>query len=88
MTLDEMVEDLRADAEDIASDLEGIPPEETVTGQAAQTLEEFGAALAQIRDGAAEAAEIARATLALERALKPIGGAEDTIRGLLKPRHG
>ncbi|BAU93382.1 TMP repeat-containing protein [Methylorubrum populi] len=87
MTLDEMVEDLRADAEDIASDLEGIPPEETVTGQAAQTLEEFGAALAQIRDGAAEAVEIARAALALEKPLKPIGGAEDTIRGLLKPRH-
>lgn len=88
MTLDEMVEDLRADAEDIASDLEGIPPEETVTGQAAQTLEEFGAALAQIRDGAAEPAEIAGAALALAEPLKPIGGAEETIQGLLKPRHG
>lgn len=88
MTLDEMVEDLRADAEDVASELEGIPPEETVTGQAAQALEEFGAALAQIRDGSEKPVEIARVALALVEPLRPIGGAEDAIRELLNPRRG
>lgn len=81
-----MVEDMRDDAEDLATDLESIPPEETAPGQAAQTLEEFGEALARIRDGAPDPQEVARLALALTKPLKPIGDADDTIHKLLKPR--
>ncbi|WP_246695857.1 hypothetical protein [Methylorubrum populi] len=86
MTLDEMVEELRDEAEELARDLEGIPAAETVPGQAAQALEEFGAALARIRDGAADPQDIARAALDLSEPLKPTGTIDDTIRRLLKPR--
>lgn len=81
-----MVEDMRDDAEDLATDLESIPPEETAPGQAAQTLEEFGEALARIRDGAPDPQEVARLALALTKPLKPIGDAADTVRKFLKPR--
>ena len=81
-----MVEDMRDDAEDLAVELDGILPEETAPGQAAQTLEEFGEALARIRDGAADPQEVARFALALSNPLKPIGDADDTVRRLLKPR--
>lgn len=81
-----MVEDMRDDAEDLASDLDGIPAEETASGQAAQTLEEFGDALARIRDGVPDPQEVARLALALSNPLKPIGDADDTVRRLLKPR--
>ena len=81
-----MVEDMRDDAEDLAGELDGILPEETAPGQAAQTLEEFGEALARIRDGAADPQEVARFALALSNPLKPIGDADDTVRRLLKPR--
>ncbi|MBB5762167.1 hypothetical protein HNR01_001787 [Methylorubrum rhodesianum] len=86
MTLAEMVEDLRADAEDLASDLDGVPAEETASGQAAQALEEFGDALARIRDGAPNPQDVARIALALSEPLKPIGNADDAVRELLKPR--
>ena len=81
-----MVEDMRDDAEDLAGELDGILPEETAPGQAAQTLEEFGEALARIRDGAPDPQEVARFVLALSEPLKPTGTIDDTIRRLLKPR--
>lgn len=81
-----MVEDMREDAADLAGDLNGIQAEETAPGQAAQTLEEFGEALARIRDGVPNPQEIARLALALSEPLKPIGDADDTVRKLLKPR--
>lgn len=86
MSLAEMVKDMRDDAEDLAGDLDDIPAEETASGQAAQTLEEFGEALARIRDGVPDPQEVARLALALSEPLKPIGDGEDTIRRLLKPR--
>lgn len=86
MSLADMVGDMRDDAEDLATDLESIPPEETASGQAAQTLEEFGEALARIRDGAPDPQEVARIALALSKPLKPIGDAANTVRKLLKPR--
>lgn len=86
MTLDELVEGMREDAEDLASDVGGVPPEETTPGQAAQTLEEFGDALARIRDGVPDPQEVARLALALSEPLKPIGDAADTVRKFLKPR--
>ena len=81
-----MVEDMRDDAEDLAAELDQIPPEETAPGQAAQTLEEFGEALARIRDGAPDPQEVARFVLALSEPLKPVGGAAGAVRRLLKPR--
>lgn len=86
MTLDEIVEELRDEAVDLAPDLEGIAAEETLSGQAAQTLEEYGAALARIRDGATDAPAIAKAALTHDAPLKPIGDAADTLKRLLKPR--
>lgn len=86
MTLAEMVEDMRDDAEDLAGELDGILPEETAPGQAAQTLEEFGEALTRIRDGAPDPREVARLALALSEPLRSIGDADDTVRKLLKPR--
>lgn len=86
MSLDEMVEELRDEAEELAADLKGIPAEETISGQAAQTLEEFGAALARIRDGAADPQDTARRALGLAEPLTSIGDADDTVRKLLKPR--
>lgn len=81
-----MVEDMRDDAEDLASDLDGIPAEETAAGQAAQTLEEFSEALTRIRNGAPDPQEVARLALALSEPLRPIGDTDDTVRKLLKPR--
>ncbi len=86
MTLDELVEGLREDAEDLASDIRGVPPEEMTPGQAAQTLEEFGEALARIRDGAPDPQEVARVALALSEPLKSPGDVDDSLRKLLKPR--
>lgn len=86
MTLDEIVEELRDEAVDLAPDLEGIEAEETLSGQAAQTLEEYGEALARIRDGAADAPAIAGAAMSHDTPLKPIGDAADTLKRLLKPR--
>ncbi len=50
-TVAEMAEDLREDAVNVAEDLIGIPPQDTTVGQAAQTLEEFEAALTWIAVG-------------------------------------
>jgi len=85
-TVAEMAEALRDSAEDLAEDLIGIPPQDTTEGQAAQTLEEFEAALTWIASGVPDPQGIARDALSLIDPLKPIGGADDTIRKLLKPR--
>ncbi len=85
-TVTEMAEDLREDAVNVAEDLIGIPPQDTTVGQAAQTLEEFEAALTRIVDGEPDPQGIARDALSLSTPLKPIGDADDTIRKLLKPR--
>lgn len=86
MTVAEIVEDLRDEAVDLAPDLKDIPAHETVYGQAAQTLEEFEAALTRIAEGAGEPQSIATEALSLSSPLRPIGDAEDTLRRLLKPR--
>jgi hypothetical protein len=83
---EELVEELRDEAEDIAPDLHGIPAQETIYGEAAQTLEEFGAALAQIADGAEDPKALAAEALSLAKPLNPLGGAVEAIRSLLKPR--
>ncbi|WP_449411092.1 hypothetical protein [Methylobacterium komagatae] len=85
-TVAEMVADLRESAEDLAEDLIGIPPQDTNEGQAAQTLEEFEAALTWIAGGVPDPQAIARDALSLSASLKPIGDADDTIRKLLKPK--
>lgn len=82
----ELVEELREDAEDLAQDLKGIPAQETVSGEAAQVLEEYGAALTQIAAGANDPKAIATEALALAKPLMPIGDAPDPLRALLKPR--
>ena len=85
-----MAEDLREDAVNVAEDLIGIPPQDTTVGQAAQTLEEFEAALTWIASGVPNPQAIALDALSLSAPLKPIGeqddDADDTIRKLLKPR--
>lgn len=83
---DELVEELRDEATDLAPDLKGIPAHETVYGEAAQTLEEFEAALTQIADGADDPKAVATEALSLAKPLKPLGGAVEAIRVLLKPR--
>jgi hypothetical protein len=85
-SVDELVEELRDEAIDLAPDLNGIPASETVYGEAAQVLEEYGAALAQIAAGADDPKAVAVEALSLAKALKPIRDAGDAIRGLLRPR--
>ncbi len=82
----ELIADLRDDANDLAEDLEGIPPHATAYGQAAQTLEEFDRALTQIAEGAPDPRRVAEDALSLSASLKPAGSADDTIRDLLKPK--
>lgn len=82
----ELVGELREDAEDLAQDLKGIPAQETVSGEAAQVLEEYGDALSQIAAGADDPKAIAIEALALAKPLLPIGDAPDPLRILLKPR--
>lgn len=84
----DLIEGLREDAENLSLDLVDIPPHETTEGQAAQALEEFETALRRIAEGAPEPRTIAEDALSLSAPLKPIGDADDTIRGLLKPRRG
>lgn len=85
--MDELVEELRDEAIDLAQDLKGIPAQETTYGEAAQTLEEFGAALSQIADGAGDPKAVAAEALSLAKPLDAIGDQpDDTLRALLKPR--
>ena len=83
---DELVEELRDEAIDLAQDLNGIPAQETVSGEAAQTLEEYGAALSQIAAGAHDPKTVAADALALAKPLLPLSDDADPLRGLLKPR--
>lgn len=83
---DELVEELREDAADLERDLQGIPAHETVYGEAAQALEEYGAALSHIAAGAQDPQAVAAEALSLARPLAPISDAIDPIRELLKPR--
>jgi len=82
----ELVEELRDEAEDLAQDLKGIPAQETVCGEAAQALEEYGAALSQIAGGAENPKAIAAEALSLAKPLQPLGRDSDPLRDLLKPR--
>lgn len=83
---EELVEELREEAEDLARDLKGIPAQETVHGEAAQTIEEYGAALSQIAAGIDDPKAIATQALALAKPLRPIGPGADPLRDLLRPR--
>jgi hypothetical protein len=83
---DELVEELREDAADLERDLKGIPAHETAYGEAAQTLEEYSAALSQIAAGTQDPKAVATEALSLAKPLAPIGDAIDPIRELLKPR--
>lgn len=84
--VDELIEDLREQAVDAASDLEGIPAHEVLEGEAAQALEEMRDALVKIAAGDPDPVKVAADALSLEATLRPIGDPDDTIRGLLKPR--
>lgn len=87
---DEIVGELRDEAMDLEPDLKGIPVHETIYGEAAQILEEYGAALSQIAAGANDPKAMAAEALSLAAPLQPIGepddDADDPIRDLLKPR--
>lgn len=87
-TVDELVEELRDEAIDLAPDLKGIAAQETTYGEAAQTLEEFEAALSQIADGAGDPKAVAAEALSLAKPLQAIAddGPDDPIRSLLSPR--
>jgi hypothetical protein len=85
-TVAELVEELRDEALELAPDLNGISAQETVYGEAAQTLAEFEAALAQIAAGGIEPKAMASEALALAKPLNPLTEATDTIRSLLRPR--
>lgn len=85
---DELVEELRDEAVEIARDLNGIPAHETVYGEVAQVLEEFGAALSQIAAGERDPQSVAAEALSLAKPLQPLNDddADDPLRSLLKPR--
>lgn len=85
-SLAELVEELRDEALEIAPDLNGIPAEETSYGEAAQTLQEFGAALIDIANGAGDPASVAAEALSLSKPLRPIRESGDPVRTLLKPK--
>jgi hypothetical protein len=81
-----LVDELRDEAIDLEPDLKGILAQETVYGESAQVLEEFGAALTQIASGAQDPKAVAVEALSLAKPLLPIGEADDPIKTLLKPR--
>lgn len=83
---DELINELRDEAADLALDLKGIPAHETVYGEGAQVLEEYGAALSQIAAGAQDPQAVAAEALSLARPLAPVSDAINPIRELLKPR--
>lgn len=85
-SVNELVGELRDEASDLAPDLEGISAHETVYGEAAQTLDEFGAALTQIATGVPDPQAVAIEALSLAKPLLPIGDEPDQLRALLNPR--
>ena len=82
----ELIEELREAAEEIAPELNGIKAEETMEGEAAQTIEEMLEALMRIANGAPRSQEIARAVLETRAPLKPIGRPKNTVVKMQKPR--
>lgn len=82
----ELIEELREAAEEIAPELNGIRAEETMEGEAAQTLEEMVEALTRIANGAPRPQEIARVALEARPPLKPIGRPKSTVVKMQKPR--
>jgi hypothetical protein len=87
-TVSELVGDLREEAIDLATDLEGIEAHETVGAEAAQALEEFEAALTWIASGVEDPKVIAAQALVLAAPLTPLASSDqdDPIRRMLKPR--
>ncbi|GJE15650.1 hypothetical protein [Methylobacterium marchantiae] len=83
---DELIEQLREAAEEIAPELPGIRAEETLEGEAAQTIEELADALRRIAGGAPRPQDLARAALEAKAPLKPIGRPKSTVVKLQKPR--
>lgn len=71
----ELIAELREAAEEIAPELNGIRPEETLEGESAQTLEEMLDALRRIAGGAPNPQEIARTALDAKAPLRPFGKA-------------
>ncbi len=69
----EIIEQLREAAEEIAPELHGVRPEETLEGEAAQTLEEMVDALRKIANGAPRPQDLARAALEAKAPLRPFG---------------
>jgi hypothetical protein len=82
----ELIEQLREAAEEIAPELPGIRAEETLEGEAAQTLEEMADALMRIANGAPRAQDLARAALEAKAPLKPIGRPKSTVVKMQRPR--
>lgn len=82
----ELIAELREAAEEIAPELNGIRPEETLEGESAQTLEEMLDALRRIANGAPRPEEIARIALEAKAPLKPFGKPRSTVVNMQKPR--
>ncbi|MDB5644769.1 hypothetical protein [Methylobacterium sp.] len=82
----ELIAELREAAEEIAPELNGIRPEETLEGESAQTLEEMLDALRRIANGAPRPEEIARIALEAKAPLKPFGKPRSTVVKMQKPR--
>lgn len=82
----ELIAELREAAEEIAPELNGIRPEETLEGESAQTLEEMQEALRRIAGGAPNPQEIARAALSAKAPLRPFGKPRGTVVKMPKPR--
>lgn len=85
-TAAELIEELREAAEEIAPELNGIRPEETLEGEAAQTLEEMADALRRIAAGAPRPQELARIALEARAPLRPFGKPKNTVVKMQKPR--
>lgn len=75
----ELIAELREAAEEIAPELNGIRPEETLEGESAQTLEEMQEALRRIASGAPNPQEIARVALSAKAPLRPFGKPRSTV---------
>lgn len=82
----ELIAELREAAEEIAPELNGIKAEETMEGEAAQTIEEMAEALKRIASGAPRPQEIARAALEARAPLKPFGRPKNTVVKMVRPR--
>jgi hypothetical protein len=81
----ELIAELREAAEEIAPELNGIRPEETLEGESAQTLEEMLDALRRIANGAPRPQEIARIALEAKAPLKPFGRPKNTVVKMSRP---